>query len=552
MGLRSAAAFILLLVPVAGTGTDTVDDELKAAKALAEAGKFERALAIADALAAVYAEDPRVHFYRSMYLRKLDRPNDAADALERAEATLDVWHSAGAPEDVAALSKAIRSEATELLKYRRLAAEVLRKYRERALEIARNLGNPPEEPFVLSILEEVYRVDPQHPEDLLPIWGRTSLESRSTHDERHGKFYAPPRPSTPANEARLGREMAEAEKLFQGGDYAGARSAALTALEIAPRAPRALVILAETLFKLDRAEESAYTAILAIDAPKTGDADAIRDLYDRASRQLHSPELRSFVRLKSAVAQDLLTLRDQARVDHRAFDEDWLERTAVRVAPGDPAVLGGVDRHRREEEAARNVSSLGKARAGLGDFNLLAVPELWRWENRTPGSDLTDDTLTLVPHDKNLMLKVYPRDIKVSKSFSLRFRLGYEVLPKQEPWLFFAFNADLRRSGNEENAVILFPENDHVVTFASRRPREIWAFRDRQFLPPLQARGSTWSLIEISWRDATKKLKLTVDGKKVLDRMLDEEDALDGRWYLGLGGSAVKVQLREFFVRNQD
>jgi len=531
---------------------DDVDDRLESAQRLATSGKLDRALAVVDAVSVVHPDDPRVYYHRYRILKSGERLNEAGDSLERAESALEDWRKRGLKNDsVAALEDSIANEAKDFLSYRRDARKVLQAYREKALAIAGRLTTAPEEPFVLSILEEVYRADSTGMDQLLLVWSRLSLESRRTHEQRQEKFRAPKVNGPPPDNAAFEDKLSGTEKLQKAENFNAAKASALAALEILPRDPRALALLAEVLSRLDQIEESALAALLAIDAPKSGDPKQIQELYDRAFQQLHSPELRGFAQLKGNTCQELLALRDKARDAKRLSDEDWIERTAARVAPGEPSVIAGVGKDRLSEELHRRLPSLGKAKPSLGHLDLLSVPDLWRWQNRTPQSGLSEDTLTLVPHDRDLMVEAFPRGITLTKAFSLQFKLGYEIRPKQEPWLYIVFDAN-RKSGNLENAVVLFPESDHVVCFASRRRNEPWILRDRQPLPVGKARGATWSVIEIEWNDATKKLKVTVDGEKALDRTLDEEDTLDGPWHLGLGGSAVKVQFRDFRLRIRD
>jgi hypothetical protein len=541
---------LLLLLPL--PGNDDLDDHLDSAQRLAAAGKLDRALSLVDALSVVHPDDPRVHYRRYRLLKSLDRLNDAADCLERAESTLAEWRRKGLKNgSITALEEPMAAESNAVLSFRRETQKLLKAYHDGALTIAGKLTSPPEEPFVLSILEELYRADASGMEQLLAIWGRASIESRRTHEQRQDKFKSVGEGGVPPDQAAFERKIADAEKLHKAGSFNEAKAMAVAALEVLPGNASALALLAEILTRLDQVEESALAALLALDAPKTGDAKQIQEVYDRAFQQLHSPELRSFARLKSKTCQDLLALRDKAREATRPADEDWIERRAVRLTPGEPSVIAGIDKARLAEEIRRRHPSLGKARPSLGTIDLLSVADLWRWQNRTPASGVGEDTLTLVPHNRDLMVEAYPRGIKLTKAFSLQFKLGYDIRPKQEPWLYIVFDAN-RKSGNIENSVVLFPESDHVLCFASRRPNEPWIFRDRQPLPEGKARGATWSLVEIDWNDATKKLKVTVEGQRALAMTLDEEDTLDGPWHVGLGGSAVKVQLKDFRLRIQD
>src|SRR6476469_1428682 len=109
---------LLLLSPLAGN--DNIDDQLESAQLLAAAGKLNRALCLADALSVVHPDDPRVHYRRYRLLKSLERLNDAADSLQRAESTLAEWRRKGLKnESIAALEEPIAAESNTVLSFRR-------------------------------------------------------------------------------------------------------------------------------------------------------------------------------------------------------------------------------------------------------------------------------------------------------------------------------------------------------------------------------------------------------------------------------------------------
>jgi tetratricopeptide (TPR) repeat protein len=546
-----ALAAFAFAVPVRAFADD-IDDQIDSARVMAKSGRIERALGEITALGVVHPDDPRVHYHRFIFLKKLDRLNEAADALERADATLEHWRTKGLQNDsITALKAPIEQEVKELLSSRRGVQIILEKYREKAIAIAKRLNTVPEEPFVLSILEEVYRVDPSSMEALLEVWARTSIRSRTTFEESHEKLKRSGPDEAPAGKELLKENLLQAERALKAEDFKEARISALAALELSPRHATALVILAEALSRLGRTEESALAGLLAIDAPKEGEGEAAGDLYARAFRQLHSPELRSFAELKRETGRELLALRDRAREAKRSHDEEWIERVAARLGPGDPAMTQAIDPRRLAEEIHRKTPLLGKSRPSFGFINLLAMTDLWRWRNRTEGSLLSDGILSLTPHDRSLMVEAIPVGMPLARAFSLKFKVRYEIKAKQEPWIYIEFDAS-PKSGNVANAVILFPESDHVVAFASQKRNQPWKLRDRQPLPRDKALVGDWSLFEIRWNDAEKKLNITVDGEKAMTLTLDAEDTLHGPWDFGLGGAAIQVEFTEVMLKNQE
>jgi hypothetical protein len=386
-------------------------------------------------------------------------------------------------------------------------------------------------------------------EALLEVWGRTSIQSRATFEERQEKLRKGARDDT--SKDLLKENLAQAEKALKDGDFKEARISATAALELAPRHSTALVLLAEVLSHLDRTEESALAGLLAIDAPKDGNGEAARELYGRAFRQLHSPELRSFAELKGEVGRALLVLRDQARESKRSQDEEWIERLTARLTPGDPAIAGAIDPRRLAEEIRRPSPLLGRSKPSFGFVNLLAMTDLWRWRNRTEGSTLRDGVLSMTPHDRNLMVQAIPKGVALAKTFSLKFKIRYEIKAQQEPWIYIEFDAS-PKSGHVANAVILFPESDHKVAFASQKPNQPWKLRSLQRLPRDKALVGEWCEYDIRWKDAQKKLTVAVDGEETFSLDLDAEDTLHGPWDFGLGGAAVQVEFKEVMLKNQE
>jgi tetratricopeptide (TPR) repeat protein len=553
MTLRIVAALLVcrlachLVVPA-----DEIDEQIDAASVLARSGKIERALDAVTALSVVHPEDPRVYYHRYLLLKKLDRLNEAADALERAEATLESWRTKGLQnESIAALKAPIEQDTKEFLGYRRDVRKILGNHREKAITIAKRLSSVPEEPFVLSILEEVYRADPSVMDDLLEVWGRTSIQSRATFEERQEKLRKGPKDDSASSQKLLKENLVQAEKALEAKDPREARISALAALELYPRHAPALVLLAEALSRLDRTEESALAGLLAIDAPKEGGGEATRELYARAFKQLHSPELRSYAELKGETGRSLLALRDRAREAKRPHDEEWIERAAARLSPGDPTVSGAIDPQRLSEEIQRRTPLLGNSKPTLGYVNLLAMTDLWRWRNRTEGSILKEGVLSMTPHDRNLMVQVVPKGVTLAKSFSLKFKLRYEIKPQQEPWIYIEFEAS-PKSGHVANAVILFPESDHKIAFASQKPNQPWKLRSLQGLPRDKALVGEWTQFEIRWNGAGKKLTVAVDGEPTFSLDLDAEDTLHGSWDFGLGGAAIQVEFKDVLLKNQE
>ena len=147
---------LVVLVSSNPLSADSVGDKVDDARIKARAGNVNEALDDLDVLAEEHPDDPRVHYYRSKFLRDLERRNDAADALEAAADALKKYKAKGGKDkDILALEEAIQTDSEDLLKYRSQAREILADYRNKALPLIRKLikeGKPREASYALDEL----------------------------------------------------------------------------------------------------------------------------------------------------------------------------------------------------------------------------------------------------------------------------------------------------------------------------------------------------------------------------------------------------------------
>lgn len=146
LGLLTA----LILVVSAPVAADSLGDKVDDARIKARSGEVEEALTALDELAEKHPDDVRIHYYRSKFLRDLDRRNDAADALEAAAASLEKYKAEGGKRaDILALKGPIEKDGKVLLKFRIAARKLLATYRSKSLPLIKKLldDNRPQEAF---------------------------------------------------------------------------------------------------------------------------------------------------------------------------------------------------------------------------------------------------------------------------------------------------------------------------------------------------------------------------------------------------------------------
>lgn len=177
MGFRirvGAALIVIAAVLASGLAVgasrlraDQVGDKIDEARVKARAGKTAEAVDDLNTLAADSPADPRIHYYKAVFLLDLDRRNDAADALEQAETTLARYLKDGgkAPE-VLGIQADLKKLADDALLYRRQARTVLADYKAKSIPIARELLKQGKVAQANFILEELAAVSPPDDADL--------------------------------------------------------------------------------------------------------------------------------------------------------------------------------------------------------------------------------------------------------------------------------------------------------------------------------------------------------------------------------------------------
>jgi tetratricopeptide (TPR) repeat protein len=543
---------------------DEVDDQIDAAKVYSRAGKNDSAIGVMNGLLVKHADDPRVHYYRFVFLKKLSRLGDAADALERAQSTVEACRKADAKaEAVAAVANSIADEATDFLSFRRSAQKSALAYKDKALEAAGGLLSSGQEKFALYLADDVFQGVPSQEDEILAIWLRVTPESRAAYDQRRTKIRIERDKETTPNFPLVEQNLAAAERSLTAKDFKEAKLSALAALEVAPGDPNSLTVLSDALAGLGQNEDAALATLQALDAPyRRGDAKTIKKVYERALKQLHAlePKLEDYVRLRSDTAKELVRLKEKAANSKRAYDAEWIDRAVVRLAPGDPAVQDAAGKLRVEQEAKRRMPFLTKAPSAkpapkpepvAGFTELPATADRWQWRNKPADSGVADNALRLTPHERKLMVEAVPKNAPVAKKFTLRFKCRFEIGSTQEPWIFMIFEADAK-SGNVSNAVILFPEGDHVTAFASRRANnDGWSLKSRHALPREKLVAAEWCAVEVYWNDETKRLKISLDGESVADAELAPTDTLHGTWSFGFAGAGTEIRIKDVLLKNE-
>ncbi len=140
--IASALTIFIVIVSilVATAHADSIGDKVDEARIKARAGDVELALELLDELADEHPDDVRIHYYRSKFLRDLDRHNSAADALEITVEKMAKYVSEGGKDSkILGLQSAIEKDSKALLKYRKEVRKILKDYRAKATPLVDKL-----------------------------------------------------------------------------------------------------------------------------------------------------------------------------------------------------------------------------------------------------------------------------------------------------------------------------------------------------------------------------------------------------------------------------
>lgn len=528
--------------------SDEVSEALDQVHVKLRAGKAEECLKILDQLREDHGGDPRIEYERFEVLEKLERRNEAADALEDAVAALAEYEeSGGKSEAVLSLGRRIRSAAADVLAFRLGVRETVGKYREKGASLARKIAGGGRRSHLLYVLSELQRVQdsPSLADD--PLLGDIAKVVDAEAIEAHAADDARRRGARPPQDKEaqdlLKKNIADAQRAVLGRKYEEARLSALAALEVAPLDLTALLALCEALGGLSRDEEAAEAAVRALDAPRFGVRNAAV-LCRRALAVLKkaSPDLAAFQALRDETAGEILRGLKRAQQQKRGHDVEWIVGVARAVAPGDPAVeaLG---------EIGAYSASGGPRRTLSGFVPLIDKSVRWEWKDKGPGSGLAGKELVFTNNRSEFMCMATPPEVALASKFALRFHLRYDFPANEKPPIFILFDGD-PATEDDDRAFIFLPEGPHHVGFARLQPGESWKISEVQTLPDGIPANLRWFAYEIAWDDATKKLALAIGGRVVFDYTLRPTDTLHGKLAFGIAGGN-EVRIRELYLRNE-
>ena len=171
----------------------------------------------------------------------------------------------------------------------------------------------------------------------------------------------------------------------------------------------------------------------------------------------------------------------------------------------------------------------------------------WSWENRGDITETRGIEFAVPAYRDVPLMTARADDHELGKNFALRFKLRYEVQPKDEPWIMVIFDGP---DGGENGSkmLVLFPEADHVVALADLLPAGPFRLLNRQPLPKVGPKPGQWHEIEIAWVGARRHLQMKVDGERAFEGLLRESDDLSGSWRFGFGGAAKEIRIRQVHV----